>query len=139
MLLYPDQRAPEQPENDTVCFAAPIEQSDWMYLKARGKVLSATQQHFVIIEQDENNEVYFMRNESEVTDRVCIILRDNEDPDTCIESAAWVRIQENFPGMIYICRSSPHADKWQAYTSAIGAIESSVCMVDMDLPLENET
>ena len=119
MLLYPDQRISNQPENQTVCFAAPIDKCDWEYLAGRGKVLSNTQMKFVIIERTDETDVFFMRNDSEVNDRVCLILRENEDSDTCIESAAWVRIQENFPGMIYIVRGFTDADKWQTHAAAI--------------------
>jgi hypothetical protein len=65
---------------------------------------------------------------------VCLILRENQDADTCIESAAWVRIQENFPGMIYIVRGSTEADKWQTHSASIGASQDSICMVELDLP-----
>jgi hypothetical protein len=75
-----------------------------------------------------------MRNDAEVTDQVCVLLRGFEDPDTCIESAAWIRINENFPGMIYIVRGTVAADKWQNLNSTLGAPEDLVCMVDFDLP-----
>lgn len=141
MILYPDQRIKDQPENETVCFAAPIDKCDWDFLYARAKknVLTNTGMRFVIIvgdhdtapvDSDEFTEVYFMRNNQEITDRVCIVLRENEDADKCLESAAWIRIQENYPGMIYICRGSTRADKWQKYSSALGAPQEYVCMVD---------
>ena len=133
MLLYPDQRV-EQPDNETVCFGAPIDKCDWEYLNGRSKVLSSTGMAFVIIDCSDSTDVYFMRNDSEVNDRVCVVLRDKEDPDKCIESAAWIRIQENFPGMIFICRGTVDADKWQTYAAAIGASEECTCMVDLDMP-----
>ena len=143
MLLYPDQRA-DQPENDTVCFGAPIHKCDWEFLlgRTRGQKITQTQMPFTIIvdetasgSNDGNpnvfDSVYFMRNDSEVNDKVCVILRDNEDPDICLESAAWIRIQENFPGMIYIVKAgSVHTDKWEAHSSAIGADQECVCMID---------
>lgn len=139
MILYPDQRH-DQPENNTVCYAAPIEKCDWEFMyygEGMRHQLTATDMRFVILEGED--QVYFMRNDSEVTDRVCILLRTMEDTDTCIESAAWIRIQENFPGMIYIVQGSTYADKYQRYHATIGAPEDSVCMVDFTTVVNEET
>ena len=139
MILYPDQRK-DQPENHTVCYAAPIDKCDWEFLhygEGTRHQLEQTDMRFVILEGEER--VYFMRNESEVTDKVCLLLRTMEDEDTCIESAAWIRIQENFPGMIYIVQGSTFADNYQRYHSAIGAPEDSVCMVDLTTVVNEET
>ncbi len=135
MILYPDQTI-EQPENETVCFAAPIHECDWqqLYSQARYNVLETVAMRYVVITED----VYFMRNELEITDRVCVLLRRMEDQDSCIEAAAWVRIKENFPGMIYICRGSTTADLWQAYASVAGCEQHLVAMVDLDIPKTEE-
>jgi len=128
MILYPDQRV-EQPDNETVCFAAPIEQCDWeqLYSLARYNELEELAMRYVVITED----VYFMRNDQEVNDQVCIILRRMEDQDMCLECAAWVRVKENFPGMIYMCRGSTTADQWQSYASAAGCEQHLVAMVEL--------
>jgi len=143
MLLYPDQRV-TQPENETVCFAAPIDLCDWehLYSKARYNVVDAVGMRYLIIVDESTSvitpgvdvaSVYFMRNEQEVTDQVAIIFRRTEDEDTCIETAAWIRIKENYPGMIYIVRGSSTGDHWQTHAAAIGAPEGSVAMVDFNV------
>lgn len=138
MLLYPDMRAPQQPDNDTVCFAAPIELTEWEHLYGRGRdnQLQHTRMRYVIftdnIHEDDTTSVFFMRNDAEITDRVCILLRAFEDADTCLESAAWIRINENFPGMIYIVRGTETADKWQKHNATLGAPQDLVCMVDYE-------
>lgn len=140
MILYPDQRIANQPENSTVCYAAPIDKCDWEFLyygEGTRHQLTATDMRFVILEGED--QVYFMRNEGEITDRVCLLLRTMEDDDTCMESAAWIRIQENFPGMIYIVSGSTFADEYQRYHSAIGAPEDSVCLVDITTVVNEET
>lgn len=139
MILYPDQRI-EQPDNETVCFAAPIDYIDWEFFRARAHK-ARTGMKFLRLKDDTDIDaipegtdfcsVYFMRNEAEINDEIIIFFRDNEDDDTCLESAAWIRIEENFPGMIYFCRGSLHADKWQTHAASLGAPESSVCMVDI--------
>ena len=130
MILYPDQRI-EQLDNETVCFAAPIDECDWqfLYAKARYNELEELAMRYVIIKDE---SVYFMRNDQEITDRVCIILRQMEGRDTCLECAAWIRIKENYPGMVYICRGSTTADQWQSYASAAGCEQHLVAMVDLD-------
>lgn len=141
MILYPDQGHKNQPENSTVCFAAPIDKCDWEFLhygEGKRNQLDATNMRYVILD-DKKDGVYFMRNEMEFTDTVCLLLRTMEDDDTCIESAAWIRIKENFPGMIYIVSGSTNADKYQRYHSAIGAPEDTVCMVDLTTVVNEET
>lgn len=132
MILYPDQRMQaQQPENETVCFAAPIDMCDWNYLHSIGRYheLEQTGMRYVLL--DTQDCIYFMRNEQEVTDKVCIVLRGIESVDDSIETAAWIRIKENYPGMIYICRGSTTADKWQTHNAALGAPQEYVCMVDI--------
>lgn len=132
MILYPDQRV-EQPENETVCFAAPIDECDWqqLYSLARYNELEELAMRYVIITSD-TASVYFMRNDQEVTDRVCIVLRRMEDRDMCLECAAWVRLKENYPGMIYMCRGSTTADLWQTYAASAGCPQHLVAMVDFN-------
>ena len=129
MILYPDQRV-EQPDNETVCFAAPIDECDWqqLYAKARYNELEDVAMRYIVIIEG----VYFMRNNNEFTDQVCILLRRMEDQDLCLEGAAWIRIKENFPGMIYVCRGSTTADQWQSYASASGCAQHLVAMVDLE-------
>ena len=139
MLLYPDQRVTQQPDNDTCVFAAPIESTEWAHLYARGarNELQHTGMRYVIfkdsIHEGDNTSVYFMRNDAEITDQVCVLLRGTEDPDTCIESAAWIRINENYPGMIYIVPYTLDPGKYQTHHASLGAPEELVCMVDYDV------
>lgn len=141
MILYPDQRV-EQPDNETVCFAAPIDECDWqqLYAKARYNELEELAMRYIIIENedgiamgDPHTSVYFMRNDQEINDRVCIILRRMEGRDMCLECAAWIRLKENYSGMIYICRGSTSAEAWQSYASAAGCEQHLVAMVDLEL------
>ena len=149
MILYPDQRV-NQPDNETVCFGAPIHKCDWEFLFSRGRknTLQQTGMRYAVIIDEEvdaanaesrvYDSVYFMRNDAEINDKVCVLLRNNEDEDTCLESAAWIRITENFPGMIYIVKAGNEtADKWQSMSSAIGTEQSCVCMVDF-ITITNE-
>ncbi len=130
MILYPDQTI-AQPENETVCFAAPIDKCDWqqLYSQARLNELEDLAMRYAVIVDG----VYFMRNKLPMTDRVCIVLRRMEDDASCIEAAAWVRIKENYPGMIYICRGSTTTDQWQTHAMAAGCEQHLVAMVDIDI------
>jgi len=133
VILYPDQREPPQ-ENETVITAAPIKQHDWDHLYELGRkneIKEVAMRYAIITGED----VYFMRNRSDITDRVCILLRRMEDDDTCLEATAWIRIRENYPGMVYWCRWST-ADKWQTFSSAAGAPQHQVAMVDLYYDLE---
>ena len=138
MLLYPDPRVREQPDNLTTCFAAPIHAIDFDNLM--GKTArqgcepnrdALNNMPFVMLEDD----FYFMRSNGEDGyERIVIILRTNEDPDTCLESAAWIRIKYEYNGMIYICRQSPAAHfEWQTIQGIIaaGVDEKLVAMVDL--------
>ena len=139
MILYPDQRV-QQPDNETVCFAAPIDECDWQYLYARARYneQEETAMRYVIIE-NESGTVYFMRNDQEITDRVCIILRRMEDQDLCLECAAWIRLKENYPGMIYMCRGSTTAELWQSVSSEAGCEQHLVAMVDLNTTVKEDT
>lgn len=132
MLLWPDPRVDEQPENLTTCFAVPIDSCEWEYLLGRCKQEQSNFMPFTILEGD---EIYFMRSAGEDGyERVAILLRNNEDADECLESAAWIRVKHEFNGMIYICRKSTTADQWQSF-AAIAATEtdeSLVAMVDLE-------
>lgn len=144
VILYPDQRILDrQPDNETCVFAAPIDICDWNYLHALAamnkRLLGVTKMRYIILKDeagiamgDAHVSVYFMRNTREINDQVCILLRDMETPDECLESAAWIRITKRFHGMIYICQGSITADKWQTHAASLGANEESVCMVDLD-------
>ena len=143
MILHPDQQV-QQPENETVHFGCPIHKCDWemLYARARLKELEHTGMRYIVIMDDEPgmadastgdafDTVYYMRNDSDVNDRVCVLLRTNQGRDVCLESAAWIRIKENYPGMIYIVKAgADQVDKYDAMASTIGADQSCVCMVD---------
>lgn len=132
MLLYPDMLQPQQPENETAVFAAPLGREEWEYLYAKGakNELQHTGMRYVIFEDAEDVAVYFMRMDAEMDDQVCILLRDKEDADTCLESVAWIRMEANFPGMVYIVEGKSNGDKYQRYASAAGAPQEQVCMVE---------
>lgn len=139
MLLYPDPRVSYQPDNLTTCFAAPIEPCDWEHLwaiaKGSGKDFSADSLNgmpYVILADD----IYFMRSRGEDGyDTLIVLLREDEDADTCLESAAWIRVKHEYNGMIYIChKQSASANKdWQEYVAitAEGVDETLVAMVDL--------
>lgn len=136
MLLYPDPTR-EQPDNPTTCFAAPIEICDWMHMKGRA-VGSRNSEYrdqlndmpYLVLSED----LYYMRSTGEDGyDSLAILLRDNEDADTCLESAAWIRVKHEFNGMIYICRPKTTADEWQSFAAitSLGVDEAYVAMVDL--------
>lgn len=141
MLLYPDMLQPQQPENETAVFAAPMGREEWEHLYAKGakNQLQHTGMRYVIFRDSsdgtldtstEEVSVYFMRMDAEMDDQVCILLRDNEDADTCLESVAWIRMEANFPGMVYIVEGKSNGDRYQTYASAAGAPQELVCMVE---------
>lgn len=135
MLLYPDQSV-EQPDNPTTCFAAPVSQGEIHSLIA----CSVPQRDglnympFVIITDD--SAFYVMDRGQDGYRRTAILLRENEeDADTCLESAAWIRLKHEFNGMIYILSpdTTPHTEqqKWITHGRALGAPPEYVCMVDL--------
>lgn len=127
-----------QPDNLTTCFAAPIHIGDWEHLwcvaKGSGKDFSADSLNgmpYVILADD----IYFMRSNGEDGyDTLIVLLREDEDADTCLESAAWIRVKHEYNGMIYICRKqlSDHFE-WQTFRAitAEGVDETLVAMVDL--------
>lgn len=138
MLLYPDPRIGEQPDNLTTCFSVPIDVCEWEHLKAiadgtgdEDAIDGLNAMRFVTLEDD----IYFMRSTGEDGyDKLVILLRENEDADTCLESAAWIRVRHEYNGMIYICRKSTTADAWQSFAAiaAANVDEALVAMVDLD-------
>ena len=138
MLLYPDPRVSDQPDNLTTCFAVPIDPCEWEHLwaiaKGSGKDFSADDLNgipYVILADG----IYFMRSNGESGyDTLVVMLREDEDADTCLESAAWIRVRQEYNGMIYICRKSTTADQWQSFAAiaAANVDESLVAMVDFE-------
>ena len=133
MLLYPDKLVSNQPQNETTCFGGDIDYCDFVYLKARGQQVPETNMHYAILHDEQNGaNVFFMRNENVATDRVCVLLRGDEGANKCLESAAWIRVKEEFPGMIYIVRGSTnHHNTIRWHASLMGAAQEYVCMVDL--------
>lgn len=133
MLLYPDPREIDQPDNLTTCFSAPIDACDWEVLNAKaGDPEPLNDMRFVILGGD---DIYFLRGRGQDGYKTLIVLlRDTEDADTCLESAAWIRVKFEFNGMIYICRKSTAANAWQSMTAISAAYvnEDYVAMVDID-------
>ena len=135
MLLYPDPRVSEQPDNLTTCFAAPIHACDfehlWGIANSREDFADERVMPYVMLDAD----IYFLRSNGEVGyTSLVIILRTNEDPDTCLESAAWLRLKYEYNGMIYICHRSESAHyDWQTFRgiAAAGVDESLIAMVDL--------
>lgn len=127
-----------QPDNPTTCFAVPIEPCDWEHLygiaRGSGKDFSADSLNgmpFVILAHD----IYFLRSRGEVGyNTLVVLLREDEDPDVCLESAAWIRVKHEYNGMIYICQKSASANPdWQEYVAitSTGVDEAYVAMVDL--------
>lgn len=128
-----------QPDNPTTCFATPIEPCDWEHLwgiaKGSGKDFSAdplNNMPYVILA----DSIYFMRSRGEDGyDTLVVLLREDEDPDTCLESAAWIRVKHEYNGMIYIChkQSASANPDWQTYVAitSTGVDEAYVAMVDL--------
>ena len=87
MLLFPDMRRALYTDNDNFVFAAPCTKSEWDYLHKHSIQLDHYLP-FIII--------------NELEDVTCIILRHPEiTDDQTVTTAAWIRISEEYTGMIY--------------------------------------
>lgn len=96
MLLYPDMTRQQYDGSETFVFAAPCTKHEWysMYKYAA---------------DDGNHLPYvFDKADDDPENHVCIILRHQETiDDHAVETAAWVRIKEEFTGMIYAMKYDP--------------------------------
>lgn len=132
MILHPDMLV-EQPENATLVYANPIDEDDWhaLYHAHARNEIEQVAMRYVIFKSDATTDVHFMRNDSETTDTCCILLRRMEDDDLCMEAVAWIRLKEDYHGMIYCVRPSKHET---SMAQTAGADQASVAMVDFELP-----
>ncbi len=93
MLLYPDMRRDLYDANDNFVFAAPCTEAEWRQLNADAQ-MSGDYLPFLFIK-----ETYHENAPSDVT---CIILMSPNTPDDdAIATAAWIRVVEEYTGMIY--------------------------------------
>ena len=103
MMLYPDMTREQYDGSETFVFAAPCTKAEWYDMKS----LSST--------VDDGDHLPYMLFDDELgrtkdgnATKLCIILRFPESiDDHAVETAAWVRITNEFVGMIYAMKYDP--------------------------------
>ena len=103
MLLYPDMRRETYDANDNFVLAAPCTEAEWKeLLKMRQPKFDGDENYlpFTFIK-----ETYHDNAPPDVT---CIILMFLHTPDDdAIATAAWIRVVEEYTGMIYALTFDP--------------------------------
>ncbi len=102
LLLYPDMRRELYDANDNFVFAAPCTEAEWKVLFGQRSEPNRDRDYlpFTFIKE------HFHENaEPDVT---CIILMSPNTPDDdAIATAAWIRVVEEYTGMIYALTFDP--------------------------------
>lgn len=102
MLLFPDvTRA--QPEAETFVFAAPCDHHEWRRLDKHSTEIPSSP-------DGEKYLPYFVFREKDESETIIAILRGPKDSDEdCLQTAAYLRMVEEFRGMIYALPYHPNS------------------------------
>jgi len=99
MLLYPDMRRETYTGNDNFVFAAPCLEVEWKSLLANASK-NPNQLPFTYIKE--------RFHENAPPDVTCIILMSPQSTDDdAIATAAWIRVVDEYTGMIYALTFDP--------------------------------
>lgn len=108
-MLYPDMSRSTYDKSDHFVFAAPCTKHEWYEL--HGQILSQWAQRTKKTPNSRGaTEDYlgWIELEDDSLEKVCVILRTPEATDTmCEETAAWIRVSQEFTGMIYALKYDP--------------------------------
>ncbi len=102
MLLYPDMRRETYNANENFVFAAPCTEIEWKELFANRNEPNRDRDYlpFTFIKET--------FHENAPPDVTCIILMSPNTPDDdAIATAAWIRVVEEYTGMIYALTFDP--------------------------------
>lgn len=93
MMLYPDMTRPTYDASDHFVFAAPCTQGEWYELLACESIASMG---------DDKQYLPWRILEDDSDEKICVIMQATHDTDDDAETtAAWIRVSEEFRGMIY--------------------------------------
>lgn len=99
MMLYPDMTRSAYEGSDTFVFAAPCTEGEWFELMQGGGLMNRA-----------CNEVYlrWVMVKDDSDERIVVIMQAPHDTDEIAETtAAWIRVSEEFRGMIYALKYDP--------------------------------
>jgi len=109
MMLYPDMTRTTYDASDYFVFAAPCTQAEWFQLSQqisrqwKGRKKTTPQSRG---KNDDYLAWIMLKDDSE--EEIVIILRDTLDTDSeCEETAAWIRVSQEFRGMVYALKYDP--------------------------------
>ena len=103
MMLYPDMTRDTYEASDHFIFAAPCTQSEWFDLLQLESIASQSSRA-----RDTNNYLPWCILEDDCDEKIYVIIRDRHDTDEAAEiTAAWIRVSEEFRGMIYAVKYDP--------------------------------
>lgn len=115
MLLYPDMRRESYGANDDFVFAAPCTETEWETLNAAA--LTARPESSDYLPYTFIKESYHDEAPADVT---YIILMSPQTPDDdAIATAAWIRVVEEYTGIIYALTFESEYNSNQSLSSII--------------------
>ncbi len=107
MLLYPDMRRKLYDANDNFVFAAPCTEPEWKELYERRQTIAdrGDQAHCAYLPYTFIKETF---HENAPPDVTCIILMSpNTLDEDAVVTAAWIRVVDEYTGMIYALTFDP--------------------------------
>ena len=103
MMLFPDMGRKQYEDNDNFVFAAPCTDAEWCHMYAEAQV-EPDDKYLPFVFWGEGPATFSRQNRvlGIPGDVVCIILREPTSSDEdALTTAAWIRVSEEFTGMIY--------------------------------------
>lgn len=118
MLLYPDMSRESYSGNDNFVFAAPCQEWEW---ESMWRSCDKDEDYlpYVIINE------FFHENAPPDWVACVILMRDSDSDDDALTTAAWLRVTQEYTGMIYAIKCDP-AYQGETSLSSIVARTSGV-------------
>ncbi len=109
MMLYPDMTRSTYEASDYFVFAAPCTFKEWTELWREIELRWRNRQSSDPNSRAKNDDyLAWLIVKDDSDEQVVIILHDKHDTDTeAEETAAWIRVSEEFTGMIYALKYDP--------------------------------